>query len=227
MNSNWKFCPECGASLDGAECNHIETDCVNYEPKLVELKHEVGELGVGCNTGYLYKWDGCDWVNITTENKHIDCTSISPLEIGSTFTTTCDTDIFSDGVGEFVLIKNGAINGGELILMEQDHDGHAKGSIRKLDKHIDKEYDVDIVLPSINSGWWDRQIGNTGVWVRRYQYSEILDSTNYLFSCGQNINDSNMSVAFVNVMSALIDDIPTIPFTLSNGNFTAPKGDRS
>lgn len=189
-----------------------------------QSKFEVGELVI--RTDYdnhlcVIKKSNLSLLRDIYINKDIqnvffeDC--IKPLTIGSRFRTRCDESMFANGVGEFVVKEMGdkPKNSIEVVLnkngiVEREHNMSNHGKI------------IATLLPSSDSGYWDREIGDTGIFVRIYgtRGSDFV----YKFSNGKARYSSETDKILRDIISAI--NPPIIPHSLlelEGGTMTAPE----
>lgn len=157
---------------------------------------------------------------------HISPKHIKQLETGSVFTAGCIKSIFAKGMGEFVMMDT-ASPYKDCLFIDMGNGKH-RGEVWKCSRGLWalKPDCNPIVLPSIASGWWDREIA-PGVWVRCYEtaneklhavkYSSHPENPFYYW----NLGDENLLVDTLNAINP-----PIIPLILrqleNNGEMTSP-----
>jgi hypothetical protein len=122
-------------------------------------------------------------------------------------------------MGEFVMVDNSNSSWGFYTLLRED------GIVHKM-HHLDGRYDGHTVLPSIASGWWDREIA-TGLWVRRYELENDRYHLTWRYKDDEHANSAiphNSTPLMVSIIDA--HNIPAVPLTLrkleNNGSISAP-----
>ncbi len=134
---------------------------------------------------------------IRTFDDELSPAGIERIEVGSRFTAACDYNIYPTAIGKFIVIDFRNPDKGDFILSNSAKVSRYNGP----DESIFSKY---IVLPTIASGYWDREIEH--VVARKYE-GPMFD---YMLTT--DISE---------------DDIPAIPYILRklemNGLCISPK----
>ena len=159
-----------------------------------------------------------DGVKYVANGGYYSCDSDEgkPLTIGETFKTKCSEKIFSNGreTGEFVIVEQRPCNSGEFFIESR---GGNKGKVMKTTVDWTRCH-VSIVMPAVGTGYYDKQIGKTGMWVRAYVNSMGL---RYQFSDGM-----WCLAGLDSTLQRIVDtlNLVTIPLSVSKGVFVSPEG---